>query len=122
MRHSFEYMHITTAMDSIEVEDIGSCCLHAFNDGGYEFWLLSKTSLGITKIVIFGFVLTSSSDISNIELSFNTINYEEKKIIKFIEKWLSSSKRMITQVFESSEEEFKNRLLELDLVRAINSI
>ena len=122
MKHTFEYMHVMTAMDSIDIEDIGSCCLHAFNDDGYEFWFISKTTLGITKIIFFGPILVDTNDIDNIELVCSTINYDEKKIIKIIEKWLTSTKRVITQVFESSEEEFKNRLKELDLTGVINGV
>ena len=119
MKHIFEYMHITTAMDSIEIEDIGSCCLHAFNDGGYEFWFLSKTDLGITKLFSFGPILVDTIDCSDLEIKIHTINYDEKKIIKYIEKWLSDSKRMITQVFESSNEECLSRFRELDIINTI---
>ena len=30
---------------NVEIDDIGNCCIHAFNDDGFEWFLIIKTIL-----------------------------------------------------------------------------
>ena len=111
MTHSFEYMHVTTALDSISVSEIGECCLHAFNDNGAEWYLLITTASGITRILTIGPI---KSNIDDIDISKKAFQYNETKIIKLIEKWLQDTKKEITQVFECEKDDL------FDIINNIN--
>ena len=47
---NFEYLSQISFMDSVDIDDIGSCCLDVFNDIGEEWILNISTDLGSTKI------------------------------------------------------------------------
>lgn len=111
MTHSFEYMHVITALDSITVAEIGECCLHAFNDYSSEYYILVTTTAGITRILTIGPI---KEKIDEIDISKRMFQYNEAKIIKFIEKWLQDTKKEITQVFECEKEEI------FDIIKNIN--
>lgn len=111
MTHSFEYMHVTTALDSITITEIGECCLHAFNDLGTEWYLLCTTNSGTTRILTVGPVKDVNEEI---EISRKLLQYNEGKIIKIIEKWLQDTKKEITQVFECEKDEI------FDIINNIN--
>ena len=111
MTHSFEYMHVTTALDSITVDEIGECCLHAFNDNGNEWYLLISTDSGFTRILTLGPIKSTNDEL---EISRKIFQYNEVKIIKLVEKWLQDTRKAITQVFECEKEEV------FDIARNIN--
>ena len=81
MTHSFEYMHVITALDSITVAEIGECCLHAFNDYGSEYYILITTKAGVTRILTIGPI---KEKIDEIDISKRMFQYNEAKIIGFL--------------------------------------
>lgn len=99
MKQIYEYMHVTTAMDSIEIEDIGNCNITAFNDEG-DVWLLSiKTKLGFSEIIETGPFDTGKTPNFNYFLyRRNSFEYKENKLDKIIEKFINSPNKFITQV------------------------
>ena len=54
MKETFEYLYTVKAEDSIEVEDVGNCCLKVLNDTGYEWFLVIDTKLGDCFVKTFG--------------------------------------------------------------------
>ena len=99
MQKSFEYIKVQTAMESIEVEDIGNTSLEAWNDFGLRWYFYSETDTGMTTIKEFG-PLCSSLDTSKLsfEYSLERKEYNEKYICKRIANFLNNPKREITQV------------------------
>ena len=54
MEKTFEYFKEVRANDSITVDNVGDCCLKAFNDDGCIFYLMVKTTMGISKVYQYG--------------------------------------------------------------------
>ena len=50
----FEYQEVKTCTASIEVEDIGNCCLISRNLIGEERYLMIKTDFGSTQVILYG--------------------------------------------------------------------
>lgn len=109
MKQTYEYMHITTAMDSICVEDIGECALQEFNDEGDQWFLVITTFLGRSKIIEFGPIRDGEIQ-DNFYLSRKNIEYRETSLDKIIQKFIENPHRMITQVEIVDEELVINAL------------
>lgn len=106
MEKTFEYFKELRANDSITLDNIGDCCIKAFNDGGFVFYLMTKTSMGFSKVYQYG-PLDSDMNICNgYSCSFQQIEYSEKVLSKIIDNFLNDKYRKITQVFECDEQEF----------------
>lgn len=116
MRKNFEYLYTVRAEDSIEIEDIGNCCIKVFNDIGYYWYLIIETSLGDSYIKIFG---PFNTDIKNyfihgFNFNFSKIDYTERKLEKIIDNFINDPKKMVSQVVEITSEEAYNELLNID--------
>lgn len=98
MEQTYEYMHVTTAMDSILVEDIGNCALQEFNDEGKQWFLLITTYLGMSKVIEFGPLSDGVIEDNGFYLSRKNIEYKEKFLDKVIQKFVENPNRMITQI------------------------
>lgn len=98
MKQTYEYMHVTTAMDSISIEDIGNCALEEFNDDGKQWFLFISTNLGRTVIIEFGPFDSGNLDDFNFYFNRRNIEYKESYIDKTIKKFVENPTRMITQV------------------------
>lgn len=119
MKHTFEYLKVISAMDSFDVEEVGSCCLKANNDGGEEFWLLVRTLLGNTKVLTFGPLLIGTNIFEDIKIEVQSFQYNEKRVIKTIDTWLNDPKKAITQLEESDLETCLDTLKEISIVESI---
>jgi hypothetical protein len=111
---TFEYLVKIKKESSINIEDIGNCALDVFNDLGFEWVLLIKTVEGTTQIVEFGPTL---ADIdyppAKVNYSYDRIDFSESKIINRIQKFLTDGYRNVTQAFEITQEEAKEKMKNL---------
>lgn len=75
----------------VSIDDIGNCAIEAVNDLNEQYYLVTKTVLGKTKICTFGPVLEDiESSIFN--LNYYTTDYNAKKIQKTIYMFLNNNK------------------------------
>jgi len=81
------------------------------NDDGQEWYLIIRTSLGQSTIIQIG-PLTADVDVlpRYFDYNYQRIEYKEVKLFNTIDQFLNNPKRMITQVFFTSEEAVKERL------------
>ena len=109
MTGRFQYGESVSYLDSIDIENIGDCCIEAFNDIGEAYYLIVDTQYGMTKILECGpFVrdIVPAFCYSR----FTQFQYSEFKISKIIDKFLSS--HGITQAFEKDADEIKENLID----------
>lgn len=107
MKETFEYLYTIKAEDSIEVEDVGNCCLKVLNDTGYEWFLIIDTKLGDCFIRTFG---PFNVDIENhfihgFKFDFSKIEYRESRLCNIIDKFINDPKKFVSQVFICEPEE-----------------
>lgn len=104
MRSSFNYLYETSALDVLEVDDIGNTCIQASNDLGQNWILQIKTKLGFSYIIEYGpYYYNKITEYLN--SSFQRIEYSEYKLQKKIDKFLNEPRRIITQVKFIDEDE-----------------
>lgn len=104
MRGYFDYFYTTKINAQLCVNNIGNCVIKANDDFGNDYFLLIKTKLGSTYIVEYG---PYNPDLkpNHVSYLFDKLDYNEYKIEKRIEKFLTSSNRGITQAEEVNEED-----------------
>lgn len=107
----FNYLKTESYMDSIDILDIGNCCLVAYNDDGNKWAFYTKTELGWSVIKIVGpFDAEDDSMGSFFTYYKNGFEYSEKKLHKQINDFLNNPKNKITQVFECNKDDIKTIL------------
>lgn len=101
----FKYFYVRTHTDALDVENIGNCFIEAFGDNGTRQYLWIRTELGFTKILEAGpYVDDGKIPCKSCDISFQSTEFSESKIIKRIESFLNTIKYHITQAFDKQEE------------------
>jgi len=97
----FEFNKQLSAQNQIDIENIGSFALEAYNDAGAYYYYLVKTILGQCVIASCGPVIP---DIANIPSGFSVnlykMPYNEIKLIKSISLFLNDKYKQITEATE----------------------
>lgn len=117
MKASIEYLPQETFQSSVEIEDIGNVALVMYNDMGYEWYLLTTTSLGWTKFYTFGPLLPNVDKlvIKSFYFSYCEVEYRESRLINMIERFVQDPKKFISQVFEIPKEDVLTRFNNLNI-------
>ena len=98
-------------MDSIDIDDIGNCCIQAFNDYGLEWILKIETKLGWSTTKIFGpFEVNNNSMSDSFMYAKSACEFNHKKIYKKIDDFINDSKKEITQVFLIEDDIYLEKL------------
>ena len=79
----FQFAPEQTMTAEISVDDIGNCAIMAMNDLCEQYYLITKTSLGTTKVCTFGPTI-DGGEIKRFNLSYYTMEYNAKKLQKTI--------------------------------------
>lgn len=106
MERTFEYFKELKANDSITLDNIGDCCIKAFNDDGQIYYFMTQTILGFTKVYQYGPLDESLNICNNYIMMFQSFEYSERTISKVIDNFLNDKHKRITQVFECDKQEF----------------
>ena len=111
---NFQYLKVSTSMDSIEVEDIGNVCIRASNDDANEWYMSIKTSLGWVEVKQFGPLKIDSDDLSYyFNFSYQKFEFSEKRLYKLIDDFINNPKKSITIAEIISNECFDRKLTEV---------
>ena len=101
-----DYFIQRTAIDSIEIEDIGKCVIEACNDKGAFYYLIIRTVDGFSNILEYGPIVPDIKTLPNsVICDYTKMEFTEGKIGKIVEKFLNDSRRQITQAREVDIEE-----------------
>lgn len=112
---TFEYLQDVKFMDSIDIEDIGNVQLEALNDLGDQWYLDIHTSLGYTKIVTIGPLMADSNNTGfSFNFNYQYMEYNDKKLVVIIDKFINDVKKNISQLFFTSHDAIQTRLAALD--------
>lgn len=107
----FNYVRTLNYMDSIDIDDIGNCCIQAFNDYGLEWILKIETKLGWSTTKIFGpFEVNNNSMSDSFMYAKSACEFNHKKIYKKIDDFINDSKKEITQVFLIEDDIYLEKL------------
>lgn len=111
MKHTFDYFYTMQPNDSFLVDDISNVVLNVLNDVGQEWYIKVSTELGDTEIIKFGPIFADNDNFANeFKLEYCKIQYNEKRIINEIDRFINDNKKIITQIIEIDESCFHDRL------------
>lgn len=111
---NFEYLVKIKKESSINIEDIGNCALDVYNDLGFEWVLLIRTIEGTTEIVEYGPLIPDlECPPAKIVYTYDRITFAEGKIMTRIQKFLNDGYRSVTQAFEITQQEAKDKMKNL---------
>lgn len=109
----FEFLKVSTALDSIEIEDVGNVCLECADDDGLKWYLKIKTELGWCFIEQFGPLKYGESDVrQSFSFFYREFEFSEKTLFKTIDRFLNEKKE-VTSVLIIEPDEFKDKLDEV---------
>lgn len=111
---NFDYLVKIKKESSINIDDIGNCAIDVYNDLGFEWLLIIHTVEGNTQIVEFGPILPDLDyPPAKVVYTYDRMDFAEGKIINRIQKFLNDGYRAVTQAFEISKEEAKDKMKSL---------
>lgn len=103
---NFEYRITRQVEADIDIDNIGDCCLKAFNDEGMEYILIIETQMGVCRIFNYGPIQPDFDLLpKSTSISFQRIDFRQGALIKIIEGFLNNPYAKITQAMECSKEE-----------------
>lgn len=117
MQECFEYDFQFTVNSTLDVEEIGQCYLEASTDAGNFYYACVKTVMGRSVLLEFGPVCeVPPATWMDSFFTFNRSNiaFDERKISRFIDKFLNNTRLAITQAQEITEEVFLEKLEEFE--------
>lgn len=95
---TFEYLQRVVVEAELEVDNLGDCCIQAFNDIGEAYYLVIKTVLGYTEVLEYGPCLVDLDMLqNNYQIKYNKFEYNQGKLERIIDKFLNDGKRAISQ-------------------------
>lgn len=96
--YSVQYFYERTAMNSLDIDNIGDCAIEATNDSGYCWYLVIDTKLGWVRVFEYGPILPDMHELlGSVKCSFDRFEWDDIKIKKRIREFLTNPKRKITQ-------------------------
>lgn len=119
MNKTFSYLYTTTAMGSVDVEEVGNVLIHLFNDNGLEWFLYIETILGESIIKSFGpfYISTENYFPYGFTYTMSKIDYNDNKLSKIIDNYINDPKKKITQVIvEKDIEILYNKVKKINLI------
>ena len=107
----FNYIKTLNYMDSIDIDDIGNCCIQAFNDYGLEWILKIETKLGWSTTKIFDpFEADKNKMSDNFMYVKSSTEFNHKRIYKKIDDFINDPKKEITQLLLIEDDNYLEKL------------
>lgn len=95
MQAAIEYSKITTSTEVLDVDDVGNVCICASTDIGDESYLIIRTCLGISYVFTYGPINPDIQELpSFISCTLNKFPYNEKILLKTIDKFINKSENI----------------------------
>ena len=112
MKSEFKFNNEYVAQSLIELDNIGDFCLEAINeDDLLYYYLMIKTVMGKSEIVSFGPIIPDMEELpSGYTCSYENIDYSDKRIFIYINKWLNDRGKKITSAKQISVKEFYDNI------------
>ena len=88
---NFKFGAETTYNNEIDIDDIGNVCIEAVDDAFQNYYLIIRTSLGVTTVVEYGPLVPDIELLpKTTKIEFKRFGFKEEAISKIISKFLSN--------------------------------
>lgn len=110
----FEYLYVTQAVGTIEIEDIGNFAILITNDTYLEWLMCVKTKYGVTEIITYGPLQVDMDELPcKVNYCYQRLNYNECKLKNIINKYINDSFKQVTQVSIIDIQNVKSKIKDL---------
>lgn len=107
----FEYNEVRTTLATIEIEDIGNCCLLSRNELEEERYLIIQSILGETTVIYYGPIVPMIDVLpTKISYTYSRFDFDERKIIKTINTFMSDATHVELCKLDYIREQVKNMI------------
>lgn len=97
MQVSIEFNQQLMPQSVVDVDELGQFALEAWNDDGYYYYLIVRTSLGTTSIASCGPVIPDVDMLpSGFSMSLDKVPYKEDKLSRTVSMWLNDRSKKLT--------------------------
>lgn len=101
MAVEIEFNQQLTYQNYIDIDDIGQCAIEMFTEEGFNHYIVVTTSMGSTTIATCGPINNEIDLVPNgFNISLTRMDFNEQKIIKFINLYLNNKKLKINSASE----------------------
>ena len=101
--------------NSIDIPDIGNFFLETIDeDNMFYYYLMVKTCLGTSSILSYGPIVPDVELLPDkYSICFERIQFNDKKVMTWITKWLNDRNKNITAAYIIDEDKFFNNYRDL---------
>lgn len=104
MKQNYFYLKKVEYQDQFSIDDIGNFVLEGFDDDANKYYLVIRTILGVSRILQIGPI--QSGVPTYCSCSFRQMDYDDNKVDKIIEKFLSQNKDLTQiQIFDITKKD-----------------
>ena len=108
---TFEYQEVRTCTASIDIDDIGNCCLLTRNMLGEERYLYIKTDFGSTQMLRYGPIVPDVDQLpAYVDYEYTRFDTNEVKIIKTIQKFIADAEYVEVTDIDTIKENMRDLL------------
>lgn len=87
---SFKFGPEFTYNNELEIESVGNVCIEAIDNAGQNYYLIIRTSLGVSSVLEFGPVIPDIELLpKSTKIEFKRFGFSEEKLHKIITKFLA---------------------------------
>ena len=110
----FEFDHVLKAQKTLEIDNIGEFAIQAIDNEGRYYYLICRTSLGMTSFVTYGPIVPGIPLLpGGFSTNLDRMPYLESKIAKKVEYFLNPKKTVIVEAEEISFDEAVDAFIDI---------
>lgn len=110
----FEYFYTQQVNGILQVDNIGECCIEACTDMHECYYLIIRTSMGVSRVFQYGPIVPESEILEkSCTCSFKRLDFNEIKLGNIIKNFLNKPYSNITQAQEISIEDALNNCIDM---------
>ena len=104
-------LRCATTLETIEIDDIGNCCLLSRNELEEERYLIIQSILGETTVVYYGPIVPCIDILpTKISYTYSRFDFDERKIIKTINTFMTDATHVELCKLDYIREHVKNMI------------
>lgn len=107
----FEYNEVRTTLATIEIDDIGNCCLLSRNELEEERYLVIQSILGETTVIYYGPIVPDIEQLPmKVSYTYSRFDFDERKLIKQINTFMSDATHVELCKLDYIRDKMKNMI------------
>ena len=96
---TFDYLYTLSPTGSFDIPDIGNFTLSCTNDLGQEYFIIVRTTYGVTRVLTWGPKwMDMETACKNVTAYYQEFEFSASKLETLVDRYVNDAKKSITQV------------------------